>query len=171
MDELEVEAGVWFRQGCSIIWEPKALARLVKDNSEITPISAAIRYYKAKQWPDPLPAHRGRAMVIVGLEGCLESLDPQQREKWLKDHIKPLVIDFYRKFQTQCSLIFYFERGKNAFKEDIENAFLWKPSHNHEKAVPLVKFLYGGTSKEVKRLVSEKDSKRESWGLYVANPS
>lgn len=171
MDELDVEAGTWFRQGCSIIWDSRALSRLVVDNSEITPISAAMRYFKTDSWPDPLPANKGKAMVVVGLDGCLESLEPTQREEWLKKHIKPMVLGFYREFDVQSSLIFYFERGKDAFKEDIENAFMWKSSHRNEKPIPLVKFLYGGRFKEVKRLVSEADVARQPWGLYVANPS
>ena len=60
MDELDVEGGVWFKRGCSIIWDPRCLTRLVKDNSEITPISAAMRFAKTDTWPDELPAHNCR---------------------------------------------------------------------------------------------------------------
>jgi hypothetical protein len=115
MEELDVEAGVWFRQGCSIIWDPRCLTRLVKDNSEITPISAAMRFSKRECWPEALPAFNGKAMVVVGLDGCLESLPEDQREKWLKEHIKSMVLSFYRKFQTGASLIFFFERGMPFF--------------------------------------------------------
>ena len=171
MDELVVEAGVWFRQGCSIIWDPRCLSRLVTDNSQITPISAAMRIAKTETWPDVLPAYKGKAMVIVGLDGCLESLAVPEREKWLKDHIKPLVISFYRRYQTGASLIFFFERGKAAFLDHIDDAFLWQPTVKSDSPIPIVKFLYGGRSQEIRRLVSETDPKREPWGLYVANPS
>ena len=171
MEELNVEAGVWFRQGCSIIWDPRCLTRLVKDNSEITPISAAMRLSKTDNWPDRLPAFNGKAMVVVGLDGCLESLPEEQREKWLKDHIKPMVLSFYRRFQTGASLIFFFERGKSAFVDHIEDAFLWQPTSKQDSPIPIVKFLYGGRSQEIRRLVSDTDPTREPWGLYVANPS
>jgi len=171
MEELEVEAGVWFRRGCSIIWDPRCLTRLVKDNSEITPISTAMRHAKTNSWPLQLPAHKGKAMVVVGLDGCLESLEESQREKWLKEHIKPMVLSFYRKFQNDASLIFFFERGKSAFIDHIEDAFIWQPTAKQDKPVPIVKFLYGGRFEEIKRLVSETDPKKEPWGLYVANPS
>jgi len=171
MEELDVEAGVWFRQGCSIIWEPRCLSRIVKDNSEITPISAAMRFGKTHTWPDRLPAFNGKAMVVVGLDACLESLEETQREKWLKEHIKPMVLSFYRRFQTGASLIFFFERGRSAFVDHVEDAFLWQPTSKKDQPIPLVKFLYGGRSQEIRRLVSETDPKREPWGLYVANPS
>jgi len=126
MEEIEVEAGVWFKRGCSIIWDNRCLSRLVKDNSEITPISTALRMSKSNTWPNKLPASGGRAMVIVGLDGCLESLEDNEREKWLKDHIKPLVLNFYRKFQNEASLIFFFERGTASFIDHIDEAFVWE---------------------------------------------
>lgn len=171
MDELDVEGGVWFKRGCSIIWDPRCLTRLVKDNSEITPISVAMRYAKNELWPDELPAYRGKAMVVVGLDGCLESLQADQREKWLKQHIKPMVLSFYRRFQNDKSLVFFFERGKSAFLEDLEDAFLWQPASKNEQALPIVRFLYGGRFEEIKRLISETEPTKEPWGLYVANPS
>jgi hypothetical protein len=171
MDELPVEAGVWFRQGCSIIWDPRCLSRIVKDSSEITPISTAMRLSKTNSWPDRLPAANGKAMVVVGLDGCLESLDEGEREKWLKEHVKPLVLSFYRKFQTGASLIFFFERGKSSFIDYMDEAFFWQPTVRTDAAIPIVKFLYGGSSNEIKRIVSETDPSHEPWGLYVANPS
>ena len=171
MEELEVEAGVWFKRGCSIVWDPRCLSRLVKDNSEITPISTAMRYAKNHSWPEDLPAYNGQAMVVVGLDGCLESLEEDQREGWLKEHIKPMVLSFYRKFQNDASLIFFFERGKSSFVDHIEDAFIWQPSSKSDRPVPIVKFLYGGRFEEIKRLVSDTDPKKEPWGLYVANPS
>jgi hypothetical protein len=171
MEEIEVEAGVWFKRGCSIIWDNRCLTRLVKDNSEITPISTALRMSKANSWPDKLPASNGRAMVVVGLDGCLESLEDDQREKWLREHVKPLVLSFYRKFQNEASLIFFFERGTASFIDHIDEAFVWQPTNKQGKPLPLVKFLYGGRFEEIKRLVSEHDPKKEPWGLYVANPS
>ncbi len=171
MEELDVEGGVWFNRGCSIIWDPRCLTRLVKDNSEVTPISMALRFGKTETWPEELPAHSGRAMVVVGLDGCLESLEESQREGWLRNHIKPMVLSFYRRFQNGKSLIFFFERGKSAFIDHIEDAFLWQPSSKQDKPVPIVKFLYGGRFEEIKRLISEADADKEPWGLYVANPS
>lgn len=171
MDELDVEAGTWFRQGCSVIWEPKALQSVVKSNAEITPVATAMKYYKTNSWPDQLPARGGKAMVVVGLDGCLESLSQDQRERWLKDHIKKMVRSFYAKFDTQCSLIFFFERGKEAFKEDIEDAFMWRPSQGGEKAIPIMRFLYGGRFAEIMRLVPSTGANKDPWGIYVANPS
>ncbi len=171
MEELDVESGVWFKRGCSIIWDPRCLTRLVKDNSEITPMSAALRYAKSNTWPDDLPAYKGKAMVVVGLDGCLESLEADQREKWLKEHIKPLVLSFYRRFQNDKSLVFFFERGKSAFIDDLEDAFLWQPASKLDKALPIVRYLYGGRFEEVKRLVPQNEPIKDPWGLYVANPS
>ena len=171
MEELDVEAGAWYRQGCSVIWEPRALLSVVANNSEITPIATAMRYYKTSSWPEELPAKDGRAMVVVGLDGCLEGLPPDQREKWLKDHVKKMVRSFYAKYDTQCSLIFFFERGKEAFKQDIENAFMWNPSQSGEKPIAIMRFLYGGRFAEIKRLVPQAGGSREPWGIYVANPS
>lgn len=171
MEELEVEAGVWIRRGCSIIWDARCLSRLVKNNTEITPISTVIRLAKTTSWPDELPAFNGKAMVVVGLDGCLDSLAASQREKWLKEHIKPMVLSFYRKYQNGASLIFFFERGKSSFIDHIDDAFLWQPTLKTDSPVPIIKFLYGGRAQEIKRLVSEKDPIHEPWGLYVANPS
>ncbi len=171
MDEIEVEADVWFKRGCSIIWDNRCLTRLVKDNTEITPISSALRMSKVNNWPDKLPAAKGRAMVVVGLDGCLESLEEDQREKWLREHIKPLVLSFYRKFENHGSLIFFFERGTASFIDHNDAAFMWRPTNSQGEPLPLVKFLYGGRVDEIKRLVSEHDPVKKPWGLYVANPS
>ncbi len=171
MEEIEVEAGVWFKRGCSIIWDNRCLTRLVKDNTEITPISSALRMAKNNSWPEDLPAAKGRAMVVVGLDGCLESLEDDQREKWLKEHIKPLVFSFYHKFENEGALIFFFERGSTAFIEHSADAFFWRPTNKNGEALPIVKFLYGGRANEIKTLVSEVDESKRPWGIHVANPS
>ena len=123
MEEMEVEAKAWFKRGCSIVWNNNCLAQIVKDNSEITPINMALLMSKKNNWPEELPAYQGNAMVIVGLDGCLESLGEEQREKWLKEHIKPLVLSFYRKFENEAALIFFFERGESAFMDHMDDAF------------------------------------------------
>ena len=82
-----------------------------------------------------------------------------------------MVLNFYRKFQNEASLIFFFERGTTSFLDHIDDAFVWRPTNQQGQQLPLVKFLYGGRIDEIKRLVSEHDPKKEPWGLYVANPS
>ena len=81
--------GGWMRRGFSLLWEPRILAQVVASTAVVS-----IRDFFAlrKAWPDHLPGSNGDALVVAGLDGCLDSLSEEDAVVWLEMDLKGAVL-------------------------------------------------------------------------------
>jgi hypothetical protein len=49
-----------------------------------------------------LPAAQGDALIVVGLEGCLDMLTPEDAEQWLREDFKSYVLRFQSEYENQA---------------------------------------------------------------------
>lgn len=70
----------WMRRGFSLLWEPRVLSTVIAPTAVVS-----IRDFFAlrKAWPADLPGSEGDALVVAGLDGCLDSLTEQDAVSWL----------------------------------------------------------------------------------------
>ena len=62
-------------------------------------------------WPEQLPSTGGDALVVAGLEGCLDALSETDAEEWLSDHFRTVVLSFQSHYEGQAALVSGFPRG------------------------------------------------------------
>ena len=76
---------VWQRRGHSLLWNAQTLFALAPPQDTVT-----LRQFFAlvAQWPDDLPANEGRTLIVVGLEGALDSLSPDDAAEWLENDLQ-----------------------------------------------------------------------------------
>lgn len=73
-----LDGDVWKRRGLSLLWGPEALAELAKPE-EVASIRNVFQI--SRSWPDELPSNGGKTLVVAGVEGCLDSLVPEDAEQ------------------------------------------------------------------------------------------
>src|SRR5436305_2076661 len=100
----QLEDDVWMRRGFTLLWSPTALGVLCGSTSEI--LSIRELFGVGKEWPDPLPSSAGNALVVTGLEGCLDRISPSDAEGWLESELRPIMLRFQRDY-NDAALIFW----------------------------------------------------------------
>ncbi len=87
-----LQGDVWKRRGVSLLWGGEALSVLAQPQQVVS-----IRQFFAMvgQWPDDLPCNDGNTLVVAGLEGCVDLMDPIEGEAWMKSDLLPAVLAFH----------------------------------------------------------------------------
>lgn len=141
------------RKGMSLIWDPELLAEITDYQSAVT-----IRQFcqMKGQWPESLASRDGHALVVVGLEACMDVLKPSDAEKWLEQDIKPLVLDFQDEYQGQCALIFWIPSGMKKIKHvSATDNYVWQyAAPNSGSKIEIGRILWAGAQREVRPIVT-----------------
>ena len=108
-----LQGDAWKRRGVSLLWGGEALSGLAQPQNV-----TSIRQFFAMvgQWPDDLPCNGGDTLVVAGLEGCIDLMDPVEAEAWLKSDLLPAVLAFQDEYSLEAALVFWMPTGKNRVK-------------------------------------------------------
>jgi hypothetical protein len=105
-------------------------------------------------WPDDLPGGSGNALVVAGLEGCLDSLSEPDSRLWLQD-LKSAVLDFQEHFQGGAALILWLAAGRARLFMDLSNEqYFWRVAAGKDASrLDLGRCLWGGAESDVSRIL------------------
>ena len=108
-----LQGDVWKRRGVSLLWGGEALSALAQPQQVVS-----IRQFFAMvgQWPEDLPCNGGNTLVVAGMEGCVDLMDPIEAETWLKSDLLPAVLAFQDEYSLEAALVFWLPTGKNRVK-------------------------------------------------------
>lgn len=147
----------WTRRGFSLLWEPRILSEVIAPSAVV---SIRDLFALRKNWPEDLPSIEGNALVVAGLEGCLDSLSEEDAVTWLRNDLKDAVLSF-RDHYDQAALILWLAAGRTRIGMDLaDEEYFWKVSPGRDAArIPLGKCLWGGAESDVARILvsDEKD--------------
>ncbi|WP_263354237.1 hypothetical protein [Acidicapsa acidisoli] len=154
---------VWTRRGMNLLWDGKALSALAEPQSVVS-----IRQFFAMigNWPADLPCNEGKALVVAGLEGCLDIMKPGDAERWLDQHLGPAIDAFGRKYELGAALVFWMPTGKNRFRMNAASeAYSWLCSapHGHER-IEIGRILWAGAEADVRRIIDPKCANSDADG-------
>jgi hypothetical protein len=156
----QIEDEVWRRRGFTVLWSPAALGLLCGSTAEI--ISIREFFSIDKNWPDTLPTSNGNALVVTGLEGCLDRIQPSDAEGWLDDFVQPVMLRFQRQYSDDAALIFWMPTGeKRVDVVTLDDTFSWEYAPPFKKVqFSLSRALFGGAHTDAgKIVVSEMDDR------------
>jgi len=146
----------WTRRGCSLLWSFEALAKVATP-----PQVVSMRQFVelARKWPADLPSGGGRALVVSGLEGCLDVLDPAGAEKWLERDLKELILSFQDEYEGQAALIFWLPSGRGRISmAGASEEYHWAHrAGDSENRLHLGRLLWSGAENEVERIMDTDD--------------
>lgn len=155
----------WHRRGCSLLWSPSALVELATP-AEV--VSVRQFFSLALEWPDDLPSGDGSALVVAGVEGCLDALSPDDAAVWVEHDLKPRVFAFQDEYQGDAALVFWLPSGRTRKKFSLATDEYGWALHSGE--LPLGRLLWSGAQGDAERIVegdASQDVDGEAWiGLY-----
>lgn len=162
-----IQGDRWKRHGFSLLWEPRVLTTVIAPTAVVS-----IRDFFAlrKSWPDDLPGSAGDALVVAGLDGCLDSLSEQDAVTWLENDVKSAVLSFQEHYEGQAALILWLASGRTRIGMDLaDEEYFWRVNAAKDgPRLPLGRCLWGGAEADVGRiLVSEEKNPDFDGDAYV----
>ena len=156
----------WPRRGIALLWDAEVLAGL---NAPDEVVSLRQFFAMADDWPDDLPAADGDALVVAGLEGCLDVLAGEDARGWLETDLKEALLSFQDFYQGQAGLIFWMPSGRNRISmKGASEAYYWRHRHSGTEGLPIGRLLFSGAENEVERLLNTDDPHADYDGKHWA---
>lgn len=157
----------WTRRGFSLLWEPHVLTTVIAPTAVVS-----MREFFAlrRSWPDQLPGSAGDALVVAGLDGCLDSLSEQDAVSWLESDLKSAVLSFQEHYSGGAALILWLASGRARIRMDLaDEEYFWRVNAAKDgPRLPLGRCLWGGAESDVARiLVSEEKTPEFDGDAYV----
>lgn len=156
----------WTRRGCSLLWDPTALVSIT-DPREVV----SLRQFVAMGdgWPDDLPSNDGDALVVAGVEGCLDALSPEDAETWIERDLRELVFRFQDHYQGEAALVFWMPSGRQRRHFALATSeYSW--AGVGEQRLPIGRLMWAGARSDVERIVTGGDAADidgDAWiGMY-----
>lgn len=147
-----LQGDVWKRRGVSLLWGSEALSGLAQPQQVVS-----IRQFFAMvgQWPEDLPCNGGNTLVVAGMEGCVDLMDPVEAETWLKSDLLPAVLAFQDEYSLEAALVFWLPTGKNRVKMNrATEVYSWVCSAPHSNQhLDLGRILWAGAEADVGRII------------------
>lgn len=147
-----LQGDAWKRRGVSLLWGGAALSALARPHDVFS-----IRQFFAMvgKWPDDLPCNGGDTLVVAGLEGCVDLMDPTEAEAWMKSDLLPAVLAFQDEYSLEAALVFWLPTGKNRVKMSrATEAYSWVCSAPHgNQRLDLGRILWAGADVDVARII------------------
>jgi hypothetical protein len=107
----EMSSSAWLRRGSSIVFDKHSLGELITEGCLIS-LREALSWMKA--WPSQAPG-QGQTVLVGGLEACLEVMPQEDAEAFLRNRVKPLVLEFQSRWD-QRGLVFGFGTPEWSFQ-------------------------------------------------------
>jgi len=133
---------VWQRRGTSWIWDEEA-RNMVCEASEVWSLRQLLR--AVGNWPEELPSNDSDTLVVAGLEGGLDLLNPTDAEAWLGNEVKEAILSFQSNYDGGAALIFWLPHGQGRIKvQSATDAVAWRCAAPHgESQIDFGRVLWG----------------------------
>jgi hypothetical protein len=146
----------WMRRGFSLLWEPRVLSEVIVP----TDVVSIRKFFGLRRsWPEDLPGAQGDALVVAGLDGCLDSLSEQDAIAWLERDLKPAILSFQEHYEGQAALVLWVASGRARICMDLAGEeYFWKIGAGRDGArLPIGQCLWGGAEADVARIISSQE--------------
>ena len=150
----------WMQRGFSLLWGPDTLAKLV---TPAQVVSIRDLFAMSEAWPDELPACNGNALVVSGLEGCLDILSPADAERWIENDLNDTILAFQEEYEGQAALVLWVPSGRSRLSMvAATEEYYWKHATSRGgRGLHLGRLLWAGAEKEVERLLESSGARAD----------
>lgn len=154
---------VWRRHGTSWIWDEEARNQVCAAN-EVWSMRQLLR--AVGSWPNDLPSNDNQTLVVAGLEGGLDLLNPLDSETWLGNAVKDAILSFQAYFEGEAALIFWLPSGKGRIKlNPATDSISWRCAVPHgESLLAFGRIMWGEANEYPQEIVLRRGG--EPAGLF-----
>ena len=160
---LMVSDQSWTRRGLSILWAAEALSRIAQPH-QVVSVRQLVALSRA--WPEDLPGVDGNAVVVAGVDGCLDALSPEEATQWLEEDLRRIIVDFQDRYENQAALILWVPDGRRriAMQRSTEQ-YEWNCSGSDlGKTVSLGRCLWAGADSDTRRILDRREANQDPDG-------
>ena len=160
---------VWRRRGCSLLWDSAALSTVATPSDVL---SLREFFALADDWPESLPGAGGDALIVAGVEGCLDVLSVDDVTVWLETDLKRAVLAFQDHYGGQAALILWLPSGRKRIgMATATEEYFWGSATGTERRLPIGRCLWAGAESDVARILisdtAQPNPDGDAWvGLY-----
>lgn len=153
----------WERRGMTLLWGAETLAGLAQTEHVVS-----IREFFAftGKWPEDLPSNSGDTLVVAGLEGCLDTLTPEDAADWLGGDLKTQILRFQDEYDGQAGLVLWLPSGRQRIRMEpaSEAYFLRCAPPSSRQTLPLGRLLWAGAEADIGRLLDPSHTNQDADG-------
>lgn len=143
-----LEIDTWKRQGHSILWDAVGLMSLCRPEQALS-LRQFLRLHALNWKGIDESLINERALVVAGIEGSLDVLDPTAAVSWMEQVIYPAVVSFQKAVAfggSEAALVFWFADQQRFKYRQAEQAAYWECSRAHGKhQIPVGRCLWNGS--------------------------
>ena len=161
---------IWTRRGISILWDADQLGVVCKP-TQVVSLRQFFRFH-AEGWPeDKLPLVNDKALVVAGLEGCIDALPPDDACTWLEQTVYPAIVSFQREVSgggDQVALILWFVDHRRLTHQSSDDTYYWHCGTEYKgQQIPLSRCLFNGAQHDLQQIHVTGDNRQSHFvGLY-----
>jgi hypothetical protein len=112
-------------------------------------------------WPNDLPCNSGDTLVVAGLEGCIDLMEPEEAEGWLKSEFLPAVLAFQDEYSLRGCIGFLVAHWQKPSTHVIVqrklNSWVCSAPHSNQH-LDLGRILWAGAEADVGRVLDPDDT-------------
>jgi hypothetical protein len=154
----------WSRRGFTLLWDAETLAEIV-DPAEV--ISIRQMFAMVDRWPDELPAAGGDAVVVAGVEGCLDVLSGPEAERWLVEDLRRSIMSFQTHYEGGAGLVFWLPSGRSRIvMRGASEEYHYKHRNSGESGLHIGRLLWSGAENEIERIMNTDDDAADYDGKH-----
>ena len=163
---------IWTRRGISILWDADSLSKVCTPQ-QVVSLCRFLQLHAAG-WPEnDLPLVNDRALVVAGLETCIDALPPNEACNWLEQTVYQALVSFQREVGgggDQAALILWFVDRRRLVYQTSDDTYSWHCGTEYKgQTIPLGRCLFNGAEHDLRQIQIPlgSDKRTEQWiGLY-----
>jgi hypothetical protein len=158
---------IWTRQGVSLIWDADLLRQLCTTENVIS--LRQFRQLHSCGWSGVEPAQVDEvALVVAGIEGCIDALSPDEASDWLRQAIYNAIVSYQSEVSyggDAAALVLWIVDAQRLDYRTSEDQWYWHCGGEHQgEQVPIGRCLFNGAASDLKEI---QDSTGKSLGLFI----
>ena len=157
----------WPHRGFALLWCTETLEKICKP-AEV--VSLRQFFAMVDDWPDgDLPSVGGDAIIVSGLEGCLDVLDAKDVERWIETDLRQAVLSFQCKYEGEAGLIFWLPSGRTRISmRGASEEYYYRLRGTGDDGLHIGRLLWSGAEADVERIMNTDDENADYDGKHWA---
>ena len=153
----------WTKRGLSLVWNSEEIGRIA---GPTTAWSVRQLLRNSRSWPSELPSSNGNAVVVAGLDSCLDAFGPDSAEEWIRQEVVPVMLSFQDEYHGEAALIFWLPDGlKRLTHPSSQDQYGWRwGTHPELEPLALGRNLWAGAESDARRIVTAINGKLDPTG-------
>lgn len=150
-----LQTDTWTRSGFSLIWDADSIASICTADHMLT----VRQFFQLHEhgWADVdsgMP--NDHALLIAGIEGCIDALDPDDAARWLSEQLYPAILSYQREIAdggSQAALILWLPNADRLQYVNGDDTYEWRcgPAYGHRR-IPILQYLLDGAYRDCQRI-------------------